>query len=443
LLKDESTTKSFDLLGLRPTPLIVLYVVLVFIYLFGFGIKIGGVPIGMILGVACGLLLLVKGHLPRFSRFWQVELIILGVMIVFLVIIEITTGPGINVSSFSVYMFRMVLEGLLPAYVLGRISASLHLDYRFFCRMLLYLCLFQLFAAAIMVAFPAVKNFYLDKMLVVDTEAVIRSDLFSLLRGFGIGYAYLCWFPFALALMVIQLLFTRTIHSRPIQGLFIIGMFALIGLNARIGFIPILFGLLWYAFRTGRRELARDAFYSVGVILLLILCLSALNLGGEFEARVKFLKGWVIDEGFLNLFGDKEGNTMSFLNNFNIFSQFSIKDFLIGRGELLIPENQQLYNDVGYIQILYTGGLLLSGLLYGLFGVFLARLRQLIRKTTAMGLVPWKMRYFPIVCIISMYVAHYKLRFFELNEAVQFLFLQIAFLSALIQQSTTKDGDCV
>lgn len=416
----------------------ILFTILVFLYLFAYGIKIAGVPVTIFISIASIIYIILNRLSSKFIKMWLVEIILVIVIFCYLFFVEAVQEVPLSIGNFSFYVIRILIDGILPAYVLSDVAKKSNINISEFVYILFLLIIVELIFSVMMIFVPNFKNNVFLHVNDYDGQSVLLNEELFFKRGFGIAYTYLAWFPFAVALIFSFCLFSDVIKSKIILSLLVISAFILIVLNARIGFIPIFFGLLFYAFFSGMRD-AKKVISIALIIGLTSYVFSMLDVDGKVADLVEFFGKWVIDEGFASLYSQQGSETLKDLSNFQIISDFSFLDFVFGRGDILVPENGNLYTDVGYMQILYTGGLLLSFSLYGLFVLFARRLIKYVRVLCLKGLTPKAFIYFPFVVCISFLIAHAKLRIFEMNEATRFVLLIISLLMVFSGRSSTLD----
>lgn len=416
----------------------ILFAILVFLYLFAYGIKISGVPVTILISVTSVFYLIKDRLLLKFIKIWLLEVALVVVIFCYLLIVEAVQGVPFSLGNFSFYVIRILIDGILPAYVLSEVAKKSNIKISEFVYILFLLIIVELIFSIMMIFVSNFKNNIFHYVIDFDSQpALLNEELFSK-RGFGIAYTYLAWFPFAVALIFSFCLFSDVIKSKIILSLLVISTIVLIALNARIGFIPIFFGFLFYAFFNGIRGVGKVV--SLALIIGLIFYISSVFDAGEKIADlVEFFGKWVIDDGFASLYSQQGSETIKDLSNFQIISDFSFLDFVFGRGGILVPENGSLYTDVGYIQILYTGGFLLSFSLYALFIFFAMRLIKCVRVLRVKGVLPKVFTYFPFVVCISFLIAHGKLRIFEMNEATRFILLVISLFMAFSGRASVLD----
>lgn len=407
----------------------ILFAASVFLYLFAYGIKISGVPVTIVISIASILYIIFNKLSSKFIKIWLVEIVLIIFIFCYLLFVEAVQGVPISVGSFSFYVIRILIDGILPAYVLSDVAKKSNINASDFVYVLFALIIVELILSAMMIFMPNFKSIIFLYVNDYSGQSVLLSEELFFKRGFGIAYTYFAWFPFAVALIFSFCLFSGVIKSKIIMSLLTISTFILIALNARIGFIPFFVGLLFYAFFGGMRGAKK--LVSTGLIIGLILYLfSFIDASEKVSDLMEFFTKWVIEDGFSSLYSQQGSETVKDLSNFQILSNFSFLDFVFGRGYILVPENGNLYTDVGYMQILYTGGLLLSFSLYALFILFAKRLLKYARILRLKGVVPKVFIYFPFVVFISFLIAHGKLRVFEMNEATRFVLLVISMFMA-------------
>ena len=174
-----------------------------------------------------------------------------------------------------------------------------------------------------------------------------------------------------------------------------------------------------------------------GLVFLIMFAIlffigDTLSIDGETARMIEHLRVWIWDNGFANLIGGSGNATVEDLSNFSILESFGTRDWIFGRGELITPEiSSLLYTDVGYLQILYSGGLILSALLYFWFLLIFVRLIKHTNRAFTNELISKLGRGMPYVLFFSFFIGHMKLRIFEMNEATRFLLVLTSFLGAV------------
>jgi hypothetical protein len=351
-------------------------------------------------------------------------------MIAYMLCIELILGPGVTATSFSIYLFRIIFDGILPAYVLTMLANKYRITFRFLVKTLISFCAFQLFAAIMMMTFPVLKQQFFISWLELDQGSVVMDETISWFRGFGIASTYLAWFPYTLALIYALVLFNNEIRSRYRLFLFFLCILILIAVNARLAFVPLIISILSYLVLNRNIQIIKSlVFYSI-LITLLFIGLSYIDFGDDITARVQLLRSWIFEEGFLTI-GSSQGNvTLSALSNYQILSNFDIVDFLFGRGSLLVPEQRELYTDVGYLQTLFTGGILLLVSLLSLFSMLIWKLAKNIEQYQIKTHISKILKYYPYLFALALLIGHYKLRIFEMNETTRLLLLLISIFMA-------------
>lgn len=259
-------------------------------------------------------------------------------------------------------------------------------------------------------------------------------ETISLFRGFGIASSYLAWFPYSLALIYALVLFNNEIRSRYRLFLFFLCILLLVAVNARVAFVPLIISIMSYLVLnlvlSQKLEIIKSVIsYSI-LITLLLIGLSYIDFGVETAARIQFLRSWIFEEGFLS-FGSSQGSaTLGDLSNYQILSKFDNVDFVFGRGALLVPEQVELYTDVGYMQTLFTGGILLLVSLLSLFTMLIWKLAKYIQKYQMRAQISKTLKYYPYLFALAILIGHYKLRILEINETTKLLLLLISIFMA-------------
>ena len=410
----------------------IIYSLLVFLYLFAYGIKLLGIPVSIFISIASVFYIYVYGLAPNFLKIWSHEIILILTTVCYLLFIETIHGVGLSVGNFSFYITRILIDGILPAYVISDIGRKSKINVTELVYILVVISIFEFIISGLMIFLPEFKSIILEFVKNYNDQNVEMNEHLFLNRGFGIAYTYLAWFPFSLGLIFIFCLFSNAVSSKLLMSIYAIAVFILIALNARIGFIPLLLGLIIYISISGIHGLKKIVSL-VMVIFMIFYLLSFFDSSDQIDTRIEFFKSWVIEDGFSSLNSQQGSQTVDDLSNFKILSEFNIIDFVFGKGDILVPEKGDLYTDVGYLQILFNGGLVLSFLLYSIFFLFAKQLVNAVRGVSELGLIPRNFGYFTFFICVSFVVGHAKLRIFEINEATRFLLLIISFFLVLIK----------
>lgn len=410
----------------------IAFTFLVFLYLFAYGIKFSGVPISVIISLASVIYIGYCGLVPKFIFTWMSEIVLIVLIFSYLLLLESLQGNGFSFGNFSFYVIRILFDGILPAYVLSDMAKKIKINNADFVHGLAAILIVEFIFSAMMVFSPDFKSSIFTYLNDYSDQSVLMSEGLFSNRGFGIAYTYLAWFPFSVALIFTFCLFSNIVNSKTYLSLLAVAAFILVALNARIGFIPLFIGPLIYFLFSGVQGIKNIA-GSALIIILIFYAVSFFDLGDQIVALIEFFRKWVIEDGFSSLFSQQGSETVKDLSNFKILSDFSVSDFIFGRGDILIPEKGDLYTDVGYMQTLYIGGLVLSFSLYTLFILFAKRLIHVIRLLCARGVISKVFVYFPLVICVSFLIGHAKLRIFEINEATRFLLLIISFFIGLLE----------
>lgn len=407
-----------------------IFTLLVFLYLFAYGIKFSSVPISIFLSIMSVIYLYCYKLMPIFFKIWVREIVLVLTVVLYLLYVEAIHGIAFSTGNYSFYVIRILIDGILPAYVLADIAKKAKVNFSDFVFVLVAILLIEFIFSSAMLIAPDFKSSIFAYVNEYNDQSVWMNEDLFFNRGFGIAYTYLAWFPFALALIFLFCLFSNVIQSKIFLPLLALATIILIVVNARIGFVPLLVGILIYLSVSSAQDIKKAAGVAL-TISLVLYALSFFDASDQIEARIEFFKKWVVDEGILSFFSQEGSGTVRDLSNFQILSDFSFLDFIFGRGDILIPENGDMYTDVGYMQTLYTGGLILSFSLYALFIFFIKRLIDVTRTLCAKGTIPQTFIYFPLVIGISFVIGHGKLRIFEINEATRLLLLVISFFMVL------------
>lgn len=403
----------------------VIYAQLIFVYLFAYGIKIYSMPLSIMASVVSVVYVLYFKLASRFIGVWKYEISLIVISFLYLLLNEALQGVSLSLGNFSFYIIRILIDGILPAYVLADIGKKLQINFKDVSYILSSILVVQLIFAVLMILYPDFKSGIFLYIADFSDQSIWMNEFVFINRGFGIAYSYLSWFSFALALIFAFCLFGNEPRSNIFLSALAIATLVLIALNARIGFVPIFIGILFYIAFNGMPGIIK--IISVALIILFsAISINFINASDEFVDRIVFFKKWIIDDGFSSINSKEGSETLKDLSNYEILSSFSFVDFVFGRGDILTPKAGDLYTDVGYMQTLYTGGLVLSVLLYSIFFLLARRLTVLSKFLSQKRIIPHSFIYYPPVLFIAFLIGHFKLRIFEINEASRFVILIIS-----------------
>jgi hypothetical protein len=406
------------------------YGLLVFIFLFAYGIKIYGIPLSVGMDILALGYVFKSGISLEFIRKWWLAICLIFIIVLYSAAVEALFGSGISSAAFSFYALRILVDGLLPAFFLAKYAKKLNIAYSELMRILIAICVFQLVVVLVMLFTPDLKYQYFINLMNFNDDDVIMSPGVFPFRGYGIGNTYLAWFPFLLSLIYVVVWLGDFIRSKILFLSFTILIIVLISLNARIAFLPIIITIIFYLAFASIATKLRASFTMILTIFLLFSIGGVFSVDSDPGTIIDHWKIWIWDEGFASLYGDNGSSTVNDLSNFSILQTFNARDWIFGRGDLVTPEiSTSLYTDVGYLQTLYAGGLILSFLLYLFFILFFTRLIKGINMLYEKKIIPKLGIYIPYILIFSFFLGHFKLRIFEINEATKFLFLLTTFIS--------------
>lgn len=274
-------------------------------------------------------------------------------------------GPGVAVV-------RPIVEGYLVAvavYACGiRTAASLTF-------VLGGYLLLQVAAAGAMLALPGLRLGLLESWYAGEgyqNQAFLGALVF---RGFGVSKHHLYGLPLAAGTIAALLVITSRLRTsgaaRAASLALAAAGVALVLLNARIGFVPV---LLCYALGVAlfhRRFYVRQLLLVVPLAAVALVALAQAYLGDSFS----LVSSWLL--AGVSQFADPDATagatTVSDLGEMVVLPTSGL-GWLVGEGRLCEP-GDACYSDIGWIRMLQVGGLLLvaavsvlyAGLIAGMF----------------------------------------------------------------------------
>ena len=232
----------------------------------------------------------------------------------------------------------------------------------------------QSFLAVIMLLLPKLRLYILTAILGYDPskDKIFRPDLYSF-RSFGISQDYLFSFSIVQGIAIVCILsLCLSDFSKYKYSLLLIPILLLsIALNARIGFVPIVF----FVVVTLIFALSRLKIYLLSKFLLfsLISCLtiyiSIANVNFFFDLDVGKNLEWAADffiqgQNFAQGSKTKTGNFGKIQRNF-LHLPTTTSARIFGEGRYVFSNSKSsLSSDVGYVRKIYFGGYLYSFLAY-------------------------------------------------------------------------------
>lgn len=394
----------------------------IFSYLFLYGVKVLGIPVGSYIAVFSILYIFKKKILDKFIYIWWKELGLISILIFYILFIEYIFNVQNYNEKFSIYLIRIILDGLLPSYVICDNFKTIILHKKYFEKILLNILLFQILISIIMFFNNDLKLLIIHIMTNYDPNNPGMLDHLYQNRGYGLGYSYLSWFPFSIAIIFIYLIYADFIKNNFEISIILLSVLLIIFINARIGVVPLLVGLPVYAI------VYREKSFSIMTILLALafafyLALISISFDNVFIEKIEFFQKWVLEDGFASFFSDDGSKLLKDLSNLEILEKFNFIDYIFGKGIILNPEYEE-YNDIGYLQILFNGGIILSFSLYLFFYLIIYNLYNGVKQIK----FDRSLLYFlPAVFYLALLIGNLKLRIFEINEATRFLFLLVSY----------------
>ena len=226
-------------------------------------------------------------------------------------------------------------------------------------------------------------------------------------RSFGLGDGYWSGLSVVSGILAdLAVVFSLKYSSK--YYLFIPGLLLTAAVNARIGLIVFLIGLIFIIFMNNNTSISRK----IGFVLIIAFVMAFLPYVINYlQSVAPSTFRWItqITEHFNNMTEQEGSGTYYHLNPF-YWRWPSIGATIFGTGKSIFGTeglaNFGFSSDSGYLGIIYRGGLVLSFLLYS--AVFFLCIPKKLRKS--------QYKIIGILCFVSLLVQNYKGGIFYFNE---------------------------
>ena len=300
-----------------------------------------------------------------FSNFKN-ELFVLLAIIVFCFFRELGSSESV---FFRANVFFLLQSIILPYYIIALYS---HLRKRYnLIKEVVLLGIIAAFITVIMIVFPG-----LDEVI---RYTVLRTNEFSefiTFRSFGLSEGLTFAYGTAQGLIFALTIYYSKYNSRYLWFL----PFILISIlfNARIGFVPVIFSLVYFVIIKFNVKFIL-IFSGIGLVLYFLLFQT--DLFSEYAKTIE----WAFDfftqsSDFLT--GNKsgsDGNTFDTLFGEMAVLPKDLGSWIIGTGENIFI-SKSANSDIGYLIQLNYGGITYLAILFSLIGVMMWRLKFLVKE---------------------------------------------------------------
>jgi len=276
--------------------------------------------------------------------------------------------------------------------------------------------------------FPEIKGIIMENILKyaeVDAK-IMRSDLYF--RGFGFSSGYLFSFPISQGISFIAALIL-SFKKRYIYLLSTPFILFSIGVNARIGYVVIIifFAIIFFIYflETLKLRFNREIFLVVLVIILVtFLCYKLFFINLKLPLLDKITE-WNY-KGYLNFLdtisGKGSSGTLDILLKYHLFFPKGLFGMLFGEAKYVFgPGSTIHHSDIGYIRLLFYGGIFYSLLKYGSFAYLFFKSIILRKKEKYIVL-------FLSSIFVGIMVVQFKGNIFSSNPAFRLVFFIFIFV---------------
>lgn len=217
--------------------------------------------------------------------------------------------------------------------------------------------------AVVMILIPEIRPYIYDNILMYTKEFRIYDKYIFSRRAFGITQDYLFSMPLFIG-WALLMVFVKAVLQRRFINLFLyVPIFIIVILyNARIGLILIPIGLICYYYYYGYKLKKYTNLYITSILLIVSLSsfyLLFFHLGEVLKLFINNSTIRMTIEGFI--LGDGIYHYIDVLSASHIHLPDSFLSWIFGEGNYLFSNPR---SDIGYINYLYFGGIILSLILY-------------------------------------------------------------------------------
>ena len=246
-------------------------------------------------------------------------------------------------------------------------------------------------------------------------------------RGFGFSSNYLFSFPISQGISFIAAL-TLSFKKRYNYLFFTPFILFSIGVNARIGYSIILIFLVIIFFIFFSEILVLRFKKKIFLSILILVLITFLSYKISFIILKLPLLDKIIEwnyKGYLNfldiIFGKDLSGTLNILLKYHIFFPKGLFGMLFGEAKYIFGSNSTIYHsDIGYVALLFYGGIFYSLLKYGSFALLFFKSISLKKKEKYVVI-------FLLSIFVGMMVAQFKGNIFSSNPAFRLVFFIFIF----------------
>ena len=275
--------------------------------------------------------------------------------------------------------------------------------------------------------FPEMRRIIMENILKYGeiNAKVMRPSLSP--RGFGFSSNYLFSFPISQGISFIAAL-TLSFKKRYNYLFFTPFILFSIGVNARIGYSIILIFLVIIFFIFFSEILVLRFKKKIFLSILILVLITFLSYKISFIILKLPLLDKIIEwnyKGYLNfldiIFGKDLSGTLNILLKYHIFFPKGLFGMLFGEAKYIFGSNSTIYHsDIGYVALLFYGGIFYSLLKYGSFALLFFKSISLKKKEKYVVI-------FLLSIFVGMMVAQFKGNIFSSNPAFRLVFFIFIF----------------
>jgi hypothetical protein len=307
--------------------------------------------------------------LPRF------EIAVLTAAAVYIVVARL--GAGLEIDG-SLRIVRPCFEGFVLAHVLYKWCRIR--DFRSAVLVLGGVVAIQFIAALLMAASPASRIAFLESVYADESYQNSQFAGALLFRGYGVSRHHLYGMPLALGLSAALLLgiasLERPGRARLLLAVGAVAALAVVTVNARIGFVPVLVCYVAGATVAFNSFYPRHALAMMLILLVPLVLLGSVWLGDDFENLATWLSAGI--EQFSGV-DNGDATTLSDLRSMLVFSSNTV-ELILGSGRAC-GTDEACYSDIGFVRALQEGGIVVLVLVLCLYGRMNQHIVRFFRAT--------------------------------------------------------------
>jgi hypothetical protein len=272
-------------------------------------------------------------------------------------------GAGLEIDG-SLRIVRPCFEGFMLAHVLYKWCRIR--DFRSAVLVLGGVVAIQFLAALLMAASPASRVAFLESVYADESYQNSQFTGALLFRGYGVSRHHLYGMPLALGLSAALLLgiasLERPGRARLLLAVGAVAALAVVTVNARIGFVPVLVCYVAGATVAFNSFYPRHALAVMLILLVPLVLLGSAWLGDDFESLATWLSAGI--EQFSGV-DNGDATTLSDLRSMLVFSPSTV-ELILGSGRAC-GTDEACYSDIGFVRALQEGGIVVLVLVLCLY----------------------------------------------------------------------------